>query len=151
QTYFDAAWPPGLKAAHGSVSISRGMAERWLRHVHDSLVEAVKDPTLINHIKPFISRLALALVSRADEPIAGERLRDVSDSRFLDLVRRDDAPGLAEAAAANPHVLLLHGSKLLLIAAVRGKIRVMGELLRQGVNVNRVAMLPGSEAKLYDL
>src|SRR5262245_45300555 len=39
-TYFDAGWPPGLKAAHGSVSISRGMAERWLGHFLDSWAEA---------------------------------------------------------------------------------------------------------------
>ena len=31
-TYFDATWPPGLKAVHESVSISRGMADRWLGH-----------------------------------------------------------------------------------------------------------------------
>ncbi len=70
-TYFDADWPPGLKAAHGSVSISRGMAERWLGHFLASFAEAAKDPTLVNDIKPFISRLALALVNRADEPVPG--------------------------------------------------------------------------------
>jgi len=127
------------------------MAERWLGHFLDSLGEVVKDPDPINDIKPFISRLAQALVSRADEPMRGEPLRDVSDSEFLYAVRRDDAAGIALAAAAHPNVLLLHGPKLLLVAAVRGKLRAAEEILRQGVNVNSVAMLPGSDANLYGL
>jgi truncated hemoglobin YjbI/ankyrin repeat protein len=150
-TYFDAGWPPGLKAAHGSVSISRGMADRWIGHFLDSFAEAVKDPTLINQIKPLISRLAMALVSRVDEPAPGERLRDVSDPRFLHSVQRDDAAGIAAAAATHPQVLLLHGPRLLLIAAVRGKRRAAEELLRQGVDVNAPAILPGSEATFHNL
>jgi ankyrin repeat protein len=38
-----------------------------------------------------------------------------------------------------------------LVASVRGKIRAAEEILRQGVDVNAVAMLPGSDASLYDL
>ena len=34
--YFNAEWRLGLHAAHGGVSISRGMAERWLGHFFDS-------------------------------------------------------------------------------------------------------------------
>jgi hemoglobin len=150
-TYFDAAWPPGLKAAHGSVSISQGMAERWLGHFFDSFAETIKAPSLVNQIKPFISRLALALVTRADDPMPGERVRDVSDSRFLRSVQRDDATSIAEAAAAHPHVLPLHGPKLLLVAVVRGKVRAAEEILRQGVDVNAVAMLTGSDGNVYDL
>jgi ankyrin repeat protein len=40
---------------------------------------------------------------------------------------------------------------LLLIAAVRGKVRAAQELLRQGVDVNAPAMLPGSEASIHRL
>jgi truncated hemoglobin YjbI/ankyrin repeat protein len=150
-TYFDAGWPPGLKAAHGSVSISYGMAVRWLGHFLDRFAETIKDPTLVNSIKPLISRLALALVTRADDPMPGERVRDVSDARFLRSVQRDDAASIAEAAAAHPHVLPLHGPRLLLVAAVRGKARAAEELMRQGVDANAVAMLPGNDASLYDL
>ncbi|MCX6050320.1 MAG: ankyrin repeat domain-containing protein [Chloroflexi bacterium] len=150
-TYFDAMWPPGLKAAHGSVSISRGMAGHWLSHFLDSLAAVVKDPALITEIRPLIFRLALALVNRTDEPVPGERLRDVSDPRFLRAVQRDDSVGLAAITAAQPQVFMLHGPKLLLIAAARGKSRIAEELLRQGVDVNAVAMLPGSDAKTYGL
>lgn len=150
-TYFDAAWPPGLKAVHEPVSISRGMASRWLGHFLSAFAEVAQDPTLINAVKPFISRLALALVNRVNEPVPGERLRDVSDPRFLPAVQRDDAVGLAALATAQPHVFLLHGPKLLLIAALRGKVKVATELLRQGVNANAVAMPPGSDAKTYDV
>src|SRR5207249_2830811 len=68
--YFNAGWPPGLKAAHGPVSISRGMAGRWVGHFLDSLAETVRDPDLVHQIKPMISRLAMALVNRSDEPVA---------------------------------------------------------------------------------
>ena len=150
-TYFDAAWPPGLKAAHGNVSISRGMAGRWLGHFLDSFAEAVKHPNLINDIKPRISRLAMALVSRVDEPVPGEQLRDVSDPHFLRTVQRDDAAAFAAATAAHPQAFVLHGPRLLLVAAVRGKVRVAEEILRQGVDANAVAMLPGSDASSYGL
>ncbi|MEZ4861330.1 MAG: ankyrin repeat domain-containing protein [Caldilineaceae bacterium] len=150
-TYFDAAWPPGLKAVHEPVSISHGMAERWLGHFLATLAEVVQAPTLVNTIKPLITRLALALVSRADEPVAGERLRDVSDPRLLPAVRCDDAAGIAALASAQPQVFRLHGPKLLLVAALCGKVGAAAELLRQGVDANVVALPPGSDAKLYDL
>lgn len=150
-TYFDAVWPPGLKAAHGSVSISRGMAERWIGHFLASFAEAVKNPALLNSMDPFISRLAMALVNRADEPVPGERLRDVSDPRLLRSVQHDDAAGIVTVAAAHPHILLLHGPKLLLVAAVRGKVRAAQEILRRGVDANAIAMLPGSDASVYGL
>jgi hemoglobin len=150
-TFFDALWPPGLKAAHGSVSISRGMATRWIGHFLDSFAEALKNPAIINHIKPLISHLAMALVNRVDEPVPRERIRDVSDPGFLHAVQRDDAAGIAAAAAVYPHVVLLHGPKLLLVAAVRGKVRAAEEILRQRVDANAVALLPGSDASIYGL
>lgn len=150
-TYFDAAWPPGLKAVHEPVSISRGMADRWLGHFLAALADVVKAPTLISTIKPLISHRALALVNRADEPVPGERLRDVSDPRFLPAVQRDDAAGLAALATAQPQVFRLHGPKLLLVAALRGKVSAAAELLRQGVDVNAVALPPGRDAKVYGL
>ncbi len=150
-TYFDAAWPPGLKAAHQPVSISRGMAGRWLEHFLATFADVVKDPTIINDIKPRIARLALGLVSRIDEPVPGEPLRDVGDPRFIPAVQRDDVAGLAALAEAKPQVFLLHGPKLLLIAAIRGKARVAEELLRQGVDANAVAIPPGNDASVYGL
>lgn len=150
-TYFDAAWPPGLKAAHEPVSISRGMADRWLGHFFAALATVAKDPVIINAIKPFIVRLALALVNRTDEPVPGERLRDVADPQLLRTVQRDDAAGLATAATTRPQVFLLHGPRLLLAAAVRGKAKAAAELLRQSVDVNAVAMLTGSDANAYGL
>jgi ankyrin repeat protein len=39
----------------------------------------------------------------------------------------------------------------LLVSAVRGKLKAAAELLRQGVDVNAVALLPGRDAKSYDL
>jgi truncated hemoglobin YjbI len=119
-TYFDAAWPPGLKALHEPVSISRGMAERWLGHFLASFAETVKDPTLIHAVQPLIARLALALINRTDEPVTGERLRDLSDPRFLRAVQRNDAAAIAALAAAQPHLFRLHGPRLLLVAALRG-------------------------------
>jgi truncated hemoglobin YjbI/ankyrin repeat protein len=150
-TYFDAGWPPGLKAAHGSVSISRSMAGRWLEHFLAAFAGVVTDPAIRSDIEPLIARLALALVNRTDEPVPGERLRDLSDPRFLRFVQREDTAGIAAAAAAHPHVFLMHGPQLLLVAATRGKTRAAEELLRQGVNANAVAMLPGSDAHLYGL
>jgi truncated hemoglobin YjbI/ankyrin repeat protein len=151
--YFDAEWPPGLKAAHGSVSISRGMAGRWLGHFLDAFAEVVKNPTIIDYIKPHISRLAMALVNRADEPAPGERLRDIGGANplFLRSLQRDDAAGIAAAAALHPQAILWHGSRLLLVAAVRGKARAAEALLRQGVDANAVAMLPGSDATAHGL
>jgi truncated hemoglobin YjbI/ankyrin repeat protein len=153
-TYFDAGWRPGLKAAHEPISISRGMAGRWIGHFLDSFAEAVKDPTIINHIKPLISRLAMALVNRVDEPVPGERLRGSSygaDPRFLHSVQRDDTAGIAAAATAHPQLILWHGPRLLLVAAVRGKARAAEELLRQGVDANALAMLTGSDASVSGL
>ncbi len=105
-TYFNAEWPPSLKAVHVPVSISQGMAMRWLGHFLDSFADAVQDPAIINPIKPFITRLALALVDRVDEPVPGERIRDVSDPVFMQSVQRDDAADIAKDAAVYPNVLL---------------------------------------------
>ncbi len=53
-TYFTREWPPGLKAAHGSVSISRGMAGRWVGHFLDACADAVQDPAISNESsRPF--------------------------------------------------------------------------------------------------
>lgn len=148
-TYFDAEWSPGLKGRHGGISISRGMAGRWVGHFRHAFAAAVEDPHLIDPIQPIITRLALALVNRSDEPVPGERLKGstyCADPRFQQYVQRDDAAGLAASAAAQPQILRRHGPALLLIAAVRGKTRAAEELLRQGVDVNAPALLSGSEA-----
>ena len=150
-TYFNAEWPPSLKAVHTPVSISQGMAMRWLGHFLDSFAEAVNDPAVINPIRPFITRLAIGLVNRVDEPVPGERIRDVSDPVFMQSVQHDDAASIAKDAAGYPHVLQLHGPKLLLVAVVRGKVRAAEELLRQGVSANAVAIPPGNDAKVYGL
>jgi len=153
-TYFDADWPPGLQAAHGAVSISRGMAGRWIGHFLDAFAEAVTDPTAITHVKPLITRLAMGLVSRAEEPAPGDRLRcsaTNTDPRFLNCVQREDMAGIVELAAAEPHVMSGQGPRLLLTAAVRGKVGAVEGLLRQGVEVNAVAMLSGSEASASGL
>ena len=150
-TYFNAEWPPSVKAVHVPVSISQGMAMRWIGHCLDTFADAVKDPAIINPIKPFITRLALALVDRVDEPVPGERIRDVSDSVFMQSVQRDDAADIAKDAAIYPNVLLMHGPRLLLVAVVRGKVRAAEELLRQGVSANAVALPPGNDAKTYGL
>lgn len=147
--YFTREWPPGLKAAHGSISISRGMAGRWVGHFLDACADAVKDPAVIKRIQPSVSGLAMALVNRQDEPVPGERLRGsayCADPRFVHPVQRDDLAGIAAIAAAHPQVIPRHGPRLLLIAAVRGKARAAEELLRQGVDANAVAMLSGGEA-----
>lgn len=153
-TYFDAGWPPGLQAAHGPVSISRGMAGRWVGHFLDSLAEAVRDPDIVQQIKPIISRLAMALVNRPDEPVAGERLRGSCygvDPQLLHSIRHDDAAGITSAAAAHPQMIPRYGPRLLLIAAVRGKARAAEALLGLGVEANAVAMLPGNEASACGL
>jgi truncated hemoglobin YjbI/ankyrin repeat protein len=153
-TYYDAEWRQGLKTTHEKISISRGMAERWVAHFLASFAAAVKGPGLVCHIQPSLSRLALALVNRADEPAPGERLRErcaATDLPFLSPIQRDDAAGIAAAAAEHPAVIPRQGPKLLLIAAVRGKDRAAEALLRLGVDANAPALLPGSEASLHGL
>jgi truncated hemoglobin YjbI/ankyrin repeat protein len=152
--YFDGEWQPGLQARHERISISRGMADRWLGHFVASLAEAAAGPGVVERIQPSLSRLARALVNRADEPIPGELLRrrcsGVEMQRFTQLVQRDDAAGIA-AAAAQSDAAVPGGPALLLIAAIRGKARAAEELLGQGVDANTPAMLPGSEASLHGL
>jgi hemoglobin len=72
--YFNGLWPPGLKAAHGAVSISEGMAHRWVGHFFGSWAEAGPDPVIGRQIRPLISRVAGALVNRAEEPVSGNVL-----------------------------------------------------------------------------
>jgi len=149
--YFNAAWPPGLIAAHGSVSISRGMAGRWAGHFLDAFAGSVDDPAIVARIKPLISRIAMGLVNRVDEPVPGERLHGSAynaDPQFLHCVRQDDAEGLSALAAEHPQIILWHGPRLLLAAAVRGKTKAVEALLHQGVDVNAVSMLSGSEANI---
>jgi len=150
-SYFDAAWPPGLKAVHEPVSISHNMAKRWLGHFLAVLAEVTQNQTLVKTIQPYITRLAFGLVNRTTEPTTGEPLRDVGDPRFIPAVQRNDAAGLAALAAERPHVFAMHGPRLLLVAAMRGKTHAVEELLRQGVDINAVATPPGSDAKTYDL
>lgn len=153
-TYFNKDWPPGLKAAHGGISISRGMAGRWLKHFHDACTDAVGDTDIVSRIKPSLGRLAMAFVNRTDEPVPGEKLRcstSGSDPDFLRYVQRDDAAGITATATAHPQMISREGPRLLLIAAVRGKAVAAEELLRQGVDPNAVALLPGSEASAYGL
>jgi truncated hemoglobin YjbI/ankyrin repeat protein len=154
-TYFDRQWPPGLKAAHGGISISHGMAVRWIGHFVDSLAEVTRNAAVVSRIEALISRLAMALVNRADEPALGEHLRcrgSGAEARpFLHPIQRDDGEGIAAAAVLQPKFIPAHGPGLLLIAAVSGKARAAEELLCQGVNANTPAMLPGSEASAHGL
>lgn len=124
---------------------------RWIGHFLASFAEAVKDPALVNPIRPSITALALSLVDRVDEPMPGERIRDVSDSVFMQAIQRDDAPEIATQAALSPNVLRMHGPRLLLVAIVRGKVSAAEEILRQGVSANGVAIPPGNDAKIYRL
>ena len=50
------------------------------------------------------------------------------------------------ATCAHPQGFGRHGPRLLLLAAAAGKVRVAGEILRQGVDANAVAMLPARDA-----
>jgi truncated hemoglobin YjbI/ankyrin repeat protein len=153
-TYFNTAWPPGLKAAHGGIAISRGMVGRWVGHFLDACAEVAKDLVIVERIEPFVARLAMALVNRQDEPLPGERLRGSTsgaDPRFVRCVQRDDAAGIAEIADAHPQVIRRYGARLLLLAAVHGKAMAAEALLRQGVDANAVALLPGDEASAHRL
>ena len=154
--YFDAEWRQDLKSTHAArISISPGMANRWIGHFLDSLAEAANDTAVVGSIEPSISRLAMALVNRADEPVPGERLRDscssVETRAFLQPIQHDDPEGVAAAAVAHPKLLPHQGPELLLIAAVRGKQCAIKELLCQGVNPNLPATLPGSDASVHGL
>ena len=152
-TYFNTEWGAGLMSRHGGISISRGMAGRWVGHFLHAFAEAVEDPGIVVHIKPIISRLAMGIVNRPDEPIPGERLRCSTynaDPQLLHHIQRD-AAGIAALAATQSQMIVRHGPRLLLIAAVRGKTQAAGELLRQGVDVNAPAVLSGSEATAHGL
>jgi ankyrin repeat protein/truncated hemoglobin YjbI len=156
QSYYDAMWRPGLQATHGSVSISSGMADRWLGHFFASFAAAVQDPSVAVRIRPALTRLAHGLVTRTTEPVAGERLRDSrsgeGDARpFMPSIQRDDAAGIATVAAEHARVIQQYGPVLLLMAAVRGKPNAAEALLRQGIDVNAPSILPGSEASTQGL
>lgn len=153
-TYFSKAWPPGLLAVHAGLTISRGMAQRWLGHFFAACDDVIMDASLVNQIKPLVTHLALALVNRPGEPLPEEPLRGSTlsaDPRFLHAVLHDDLAGIAEFADAQPQLFRRHGARLLLLAAVRGKRRAVEELLRQGVDVNAPTLLPGSEATAHGL
>lgn len=153
QAYFDTDWPPGLQVAHAGISISRGMAARWLTHFFDSFAEMIGDSAIAAQIEPILTRLAMSLVNRDHEPVAGEGLRCSAvgvDPRLLRAVQRDDE-GLAADPVAHPGGIRHWGPRLLLIAAVRGKVRSAEALLRQGVGVNAVSMLSGTEASAVGL
>lgn len=147
--YFDADWPPGLQSAHCAISISRGMAGRWVGHFLDALAETVPDPATVQRIKPLISRIAMALVNRSEEPISGERLRcgcHSVETRFLQCFQNDDAESLMNLANQNAHMYQRYGARLLLLAAVRGKAQCAEMLLQSGISANAVEMLAGSDA-----
>jgi hemoglobin len=154
-TYFDLEWSPGLQVRHASITISRGMAGRWVGHFLDSFAEASADPGLVNRIQPLILRLAMALVNRPDEPAPGEPLRrrcsGVESQLFRRLIQQDDAAGIAAAAATHAGAIAREGPSFLLIAAVRGKAQAAEALLRQGVDANTPETLPGSEASIQGL
>lgn len=154
-TYFHEWSWPGLKVRHARIFISRGMAGRWVGHFLDSLAETCPNPDVISRVKRFVIRLAMALVNRTSEPKAGEPLRRFCSSkdmeRLLRIIQRDDATSIAEATLEHPQVLVEYGPRFLLIASVRGKGQAVKELLRQGVDVNVVESLPGSEASVHKL
>jgi hemoglobin len=146
--YFNSEWPPGLKEAHSSISISRGMAERWLEHFLASLADVAEDPAFVSQIQPFVTRLALGLVNRSDEPVQGERLRCIGMVSDLDsFLRRFRNGGTQSIVAATPlsKESPKEGARLLLMAAVRGKAEAVQELLRQQADPNIPALLPGNE------
>jgi len=154
--YFNAEWRLGLRATHGSVSISSGMADRWLGHFFASFADEVKDPQSATLIRPYITRLAMALVNRSSEPVTGERLRcsrsgEIDAKPFMTHLQHDDMKGLTAAASEHPHVIQKYGSMLLLVAAVRGKAKAAATFLKKGVDVNVPAILPGSEASHHGL
>jgi ankyrin repeat protein/truncated hemoglobin YjbI len=155
-SYFDAEWRQGLQTTHGGVSISRGFANRWLGHFFASFAAAVHDPVIASQVRPYITRLALGLINRTDEPVPGERLRDSRSGEsvgrpFMPALQRDDAAGIAAAAAEHPQVIQSYGPMLLLVASARGKLKAAEALLRQGVDVNAPRILPGSEASTQNL
>lgn len=150
--YFDRTWPPSLTAAHGAISISPDMARRWVAHFLDACTDVVTNPDTVEQIRPFVVRLATALVNRQGEPRCGERLRcNASDPRFARCIQCDDATGLAQLAQSDPRVVSHHGPRLLLLAALGGKARATKALLEQGVDPNTTAILPGAEAKTHNL
>jgi truncated hemoglobin YjbI/ankyrin repeat protein len=158
QAYFNAEWRHGLGPTHWGISISSGMIGRWIGHFLDSLAEVVQgsNPGLVNRIEPYILRLARALVNRSNEPVPGERLlgsySGESEVRpFMTHVQRDDAAGIAALAAETPRMIARRGPLFLLISVVRGKAKAAEEFLRQGVDVNIPALLPGSEANAAEL
>jgi len=156
--YFDDAWYPGVRAAHASISISRGMAERWLEHFLGSLADLGADEGAARGIEPSVRRMALVLVNRSGEPEPREHLRcrgtGAEAQPFIQAVLREDVAALAAADAFTPAFIATHGRGLLLLAATRGKAVATRELLLRGVDPNLPSTLPGSERtsqKLPDL
>ena len=115
-----------------AVAQSLDMSEHTLRN---HLTTIYSNLGLINRVRPSITRLARALVNRQNEPVPGERLlgsySGESEVRpFLTCLQRDDAGGIAAATAADPWMIERRGPMLLLISAVRGKIKAAEGFLR---------------------
>ena len=154
--YYITEWRLGLQNTHAGVSISADMASRWLRHFFDSFDTLTTSPEIAGAIRPSISRLAMALVNRTNEPTAGERLRgshsgEADCKPFIASIQRDDFNGLLAAASEHMSIIQRYGSYLLLSAAIRGKVRAVETLLHLGVDVSKPAILPGSEASIQAL
>ena len=144
ESYSDTAYLP-LKHRHDLLPITRGLAEKWLRHFDASLECAVGDAEARKAIHASVRGLAMELVN-SDDPAAAIRTRSHGTClRYrpaiasLTLARQGDAVPLRALLRSAPDVLAseTHAARLLHLAAINGRTAVVELLLDSGVNANK--------------
>jgi truncated hemoglobin YjbI/ankyrin repeat protein len=142
-SYSDRAYLP-LKHRHDLLPITRALAERWLAHFDDALDSVVSDVEARRAIQDKVSILAMALVNEGQEPSElrarphGTCIRYAPAIESLNLSRRGDIVALRRLVKRAPEVFdsAPHAARLLQLAVLGGRERVVEFLLDAGVNVN---------------
>jgi truncated hemoglobin YjbI/ankyrin repeat protein len=143
-SYSDRAHLP-LHHRHDLLPITRTLAEKWLEHLRDALVQAVSDIEARRAIEDKVRVLAMALVNEGAKPSAlharphGTCLRYEPAIESVTLARRGDAAALRRLVKRAPNVLVSapHAARLLQLAVLGGREPVIEFLLDAGVDVNK--------------
>ena len=150
----------GLVHRHESVPITRAVAGGWLDHFRQALTRTVADETDQREILERARALAHALVNEPDTPAAhqaaassrsGPRRRAIAScgvpARALThaarLARRGDTAGLGTALDGAPGLLdTTFAARLMLAAALAGRVETLQLLIRRGAAVDAPHCLP---------
>ncbi len=144
--YSESAYLP-IKHRHDLIPITSAVAEQWLAHLRDALIEAVPDVRAQRVVFEKARLFAVALVNEGSEPSRlraqshGVCLRYAPASEALTLARRGDSSALRQLLRSAPDVLVSQplGATLLQLATLHGRDAVVELLLDSGVDVNQPA------------